>query len=163
MRYEGGRAANPLPVAVMVDSHHEAAAQTDEADDGLERAAVRPKVHNANLGLGGAMGGLDDGIEVDALLQEVEVTVGDGDGVEVFVGGGELDSLPREGVERLEEEFVALFGEAGGAAVREPVVQEDRSGNGRMVEVRERKLADSKVPVGVSGPFDVDVVAIVEG
>ncbi len=32
-----------------------------------------------------------------------------------------------------------------------------------MVEVREGELADAEVPVGVAGPLDVELVAVVEG
>ena len=55
-------------VAVVVDAHHEAATEADESDGRLEGAAVGPEVHDADLGLGGAVGGLDGGFEGDALL-----------------------------------------------------------------------------------------------
>ena len=93
----------------MVDSHHKAAAQTNQADDGLERATVRPEIHDADLGLGEAVGGLDDGLEADPLLQKIEVTVSDGDGVEFVVRGGKLNSLACEGVQGFEEEVFALM------------------------------------------------------
>ena len=94
----------------MVDSHHEAAAQTHQADDGLERSSVRPEIHDANLGLSEPVRGLDNGLEIDPLLQKIEVTIGDRDCVQVVVGGGELDSLAREGIQRLEEELAVIVG-----------------------------------------------------
>src|SRR5271168_4029566 len=147
----------------MVDAHHQSAAQADKGDGRLESAAVEPEVHDANLGLGGAVGGFDGGFEGDAFLKEVEVAVGSGNGVEVVVGGGELNSLARKGVERLEEESFALMGQAFGVAMGEPVVEEHGFRDGGVVEERQRELADAEVPVGVAGPLDVKRVAVVEG
>ena len=59
----------------------------------------------------GPWGVWNDRLEGDALLKEIVMTVGGGNGVEVGVGGGELNSLPREGVKRLEEESFALMRE----------------------------------------------------
>ena len=147
----------------MVDAHHQSAAQAHEGDGRLQGAAVGPEVHDADLGLGGAVGGLDDGFEGDALLEEVEMAVGGRDGVEVVVGGGELNSLPCEGVEGLEEESFALMGKAFEVAVGEPVVEEDGLGDGGVVEEWEGEFADAEVPVGMAGPLDVERVAVVEG
>ena len=55
------------------------------------------------------------------------------------------------------------MGKAFYVAVVEPVVEEDGFGDGGVVEVRERELADAEVPVGVAGPLDVERVAVVEG
>jgi hypothetical protein len=52
----------------VIDPHHESAAKADESDGRLEGAAVGPEVHDADLCLGGSVGGLDEGLEGDALL-----------------------------------------------------------------------------------------------
>src|ERR1700747_3363447 len=91
------------------------------------------------------------------------MAVGCGDGVEIGVSRSELNSLPREGVERFEEEAVALIRKAFEVAMSEPVVEEDGFGDGGVIEEWERELADTEVPVGVTGPLDVECVAIVEG
>jgi hypothetical protein len=52
----------------VVDAHHESAAEADESDGGLEGTAVGPEIHDADLRLGRAVGGLDCGFEGDSLL-----------------------------------------------------------------------------------------------
>ena len=91
------------------------------------------------------------------------MAVGDGYGVEVSLGWGKLNSLPREGIKRLQEEMGGVGEKAVDVAMGKPVVEEDGFGYGGVVEIRERELADTEVPVGVSGPLDLQVVAIVEG
>ena len=122
----------------MVDSHHQSAPQTDQGDGRLEGSAVGPEVHDSDLGLRGAVGSLDDGFEGNSLLEKVEMTIGGRDGVEVGVGGGELNSLAREGVERLEEKLIALMGQAFGVAVVKPVVEKDGFGDGGVIEMGAR-------------------------
>jgi len=160
---QGGRATHPQLIPIVIDTHHEATSKADQSDGRLEGSAVRPEIHDADLGLGGAVGGVDDGSEGDALLEEIEVPVCGRDCVEVGVGGGELDSLACKGVEGLEEELVAVFGKAGERGAGVPVVKEDGLGDGRVVEVGEREFADAEVPVGMASPLDVEVVAVVEG
>ena len=89
---ERGGTSDPELVAVVVNAHHQTASETDQGDGRLEGFSVGPQVHDADFGLGRAVGSLDDGLERDALLEKVKVTVCGGDGVEVGVGGGELDS-----------------------------------------------------------------------
>ncbi len=55
----------------MVDAHHLPAAEADEGEEGGEGGVIRPDIEDADLGLGGAGGGIDDGLEGDALLEEV--------------------------------------------------------------------------------------------
>lgn len=86
-------------VSIMVDSHHQSASEANEGDGWLKRTAVGPKVHDADLGLSRSVGGLDDRFKRDALLKKIEVTVGDGDRVEVFVGRSELNPFACKGVE----------------------------------------------------------------
>jgi hypothetical protein len=166
-RAQRGGATDPQSVAIVVDAHHKTTSESDQGDAGLEGLAVGPEVHNADLGLGGAVGGIDDGLEGYALLQEIERALVGRDGGEVVGGGGELNSLPCEGVEGLEEELIAVFGEAGGVAVGVPVgipvIEEDGFGDGGVVEIGERELADAEVPVGMAGPLDLEVVPVVEG
>ena len=59
----------------MVDAHHQSAAEADECDNRLEGCAVGPEIHDADLGLRGAVRGFDRGFEGDSLLEEVEVAV----------------------------------------------------------------------------------------
>ncbi len=113
----------------MVDPHHQSASEADERDDRLEDTAVGPEVHDADFGLGGAVRGLDGGLEGDALLEEVEVAVGWWNRVEVGVGRGELNSLACKGVKRFEQEVFALMGKAFDVAAGEPVVEEDGLGD----------------------------------
>ena len=60
--------SDPLFVAIVVDAHHQSAAEADESDGRLEGAAVGPEIHDADLGLSGAVRGLDRGLEGDTLL-----------------------------------------------------------------------------------------------
>jgi hypothetical protein len=151
-----------LPVAIVVNAHHESAAKADESHRGLEGAAVGPEVHDADLGLGGTVGGLDNRLEGDALLQKIVMAVRGRDSVEIFVCGGELNSLACERVEGLEEKAFALMRQGFDVTASKPVVEEDGFGDGGMIEVGERKFADAEVPVGVASPFDVEVVSVVE-
>jgi hypothetical protein len=80
-----------LLVAIVVDTHHQSAAEAHEGHGRLKCAVVGPEVHDADLGLGGAVGSLDKRFKVNALLQNVKV----------FVSWGKLNSLPREGVKGL--------------------------------------------------------------
>jgi hypothetical protein len=116
-----------LLVAIVVDAHHQSASEADQCDNRSEGCAIGPKIHDADFGLGEAVGSFDGGFEGDSLLQEIEMPVGRGNGVEVFVGGGELNSLACEGVEGLEEEVFTLKGKAFYVTGREPVVEEDGS------------------------------------
>jgi hypothetical protein len=109
----------------VVDTHHQSASEAHECDNRSEGCAIRPEIHDADLGLRGAVRGFDRGFEGDSLLEEVEVAVGSGDGVEVFVGWGELNSFACEGVEGLEEEVFTLKGKAFYVTGREPVIEED--------------------------------------
>jgi hypothetical protein len=63
-----GGAPHPELIAVMVNSHHQTAAEAHEGDRRLEGFAVGPEVHDANLCLGEAVRSLDDGFEGDPLL-----------------------------------------------------------------------------------------------
>ncbi len=130
---------------------------------GWRVASLGPEIHDADLGLRGAVRGMDGGLEGDALLEEVEMTVGDGDGIEIVVGWGELNSFACKGVEGFEEEAIALYGQAFEVAMGEPVVEEDGFGDGGVVEIGQGEFADAEVPVGMAGPLDVERVAIVEG
>ena len=103
---ESGGASDPLEVAVVVDAHHETAAEADEADDRLEGAVVGPEIEDADLGLGEAVGGLDGGNEVHPLLQQVVGAVCGGNALELEAAGRELDSFAGEGEERLEQEIL---------------------------------------------------------
>jgi len=106
----------------VVNAHHESASQAHECDNWFQVFTVWPEVHDADFGLGGAVGSFDGGFEGDSFLKKVEMAVGSGDGVEVFVGGGELNSFACERVERLEEKPFALMGKAFEVAPGEPVV-----------------------------------------
>src|ERR1700759_614932 len=131
---QGGGAADPLLVAVVVDAHHESSAETDKGDNRLQTAAVGPQIHDANLCLGEAVGGFDGWLEGDPLLEEVEVAVSRGDAVEVLIGWGELNSFACKGVEGFEQEVVALIGKAFQVALGEPIVEEDGFGDGGVSE-----------------------------
>jgi hypothetical protein len=146
----------------VVYPHHESAAQADEGDGGLKRAAVWPEVHDANFGLGEPMGSLDGVLKGDTLLQEVEVAVCGGDRIEFLVGWGKLNSLPGEGVKGLQEEIFAVCGKVFDVALGEPIVEEDSSWDRWVVEVGQGELADAEVPVGMTGPLYVEFVAVVE-
>ena len=116
-------------VAIVVDTHHQSAAEAHEGHSGLERAAVGPEIHDAYLGLGEAVGCLDKRFKVNALLQKVKVAFGLWDGIEVFVSRGKLNSLPREGVKGLKQESFALMRKAFDVVTIEPIVEEDGFGN----------------------------------
>src|SRR3954452_7345670 len=57
---EGGGAADPLQILVVVHAHHLAAAHTDEGHHGHHSLAFRPDIHDAYLGLRSAVRSLDD-------------------------------------------------------------------------------------------------------
>jgi hypothetical protein len=152
-----------LAVAIVVDAHHESAAKAHEGYNRLEPAAVGPEIHDTNLGLRRSVGSFDGGFKGDSFLDEVEVAVGGGDALEVFVGWGELNSFACKGVEGFEQEVFALRRKAFEVALGVPVVEEDGFGDGGMVEVWERKFADAEVPVRMAGPLDIERIAVVEG
>jgi hypothetical protein len=147
----------------MVDAHHESATQAHESDNWLQPAAVGPEIHDTNFGLRWSVGSLDGGFEGDSLLEKVEAAVGDGDGVQVFVGWGELNSFACKGIERFEQEVLASRRKAFEVPLGEPVVEEDGFWNGGVVQIWKRKFADAEVPVRVAGPLDFEGVAVVEG
>jgi hypothetical protein len=146
----------------VVDSHHQSSSEAHECDNRLERFAIGPEIHDSNLSLGGAVGSFDGGFEGDSLLQEIEMPVGAGDGLEFFVGWGELNSLAGKGVKRLEEKVFALMGKAFYVTASEPVVEEDGFRDRGVVEVWKGEFADAEIPVGMAGPFNVEWIAIVE-
>lgn len=76
----------------MIDPHHRTPAEADEGKQGGELGVVGPDIEDTDLSLGGPGGGVDDGLEGDALLEEVIGTVGCGDGGQLIIGGGELDA-----------------------------------------------------------------------
>jgi hypothetical protein len=114
-----------LLVAIVVDAHHQSSSEADECDNRSEGGAIGPKIHDADFGLSGAMRGFDRGFERDPLLEEVEVTVAWGNGIEVLVGGSELNSFACKGVEGFEEEVLPLRGQGFSITAGEPVVEED--------------------------------------
>src|SRR3954464_11960089 len=57
---QGGGAADPFEVLVVVHAHHLAASHADQGHHGDHAPAFWPDVHNAHLGLRSAMRGLDD-------------------------------------------------------------------------------------------------------
>jgi len=60
-----------LAVTIVVDTHHESAAQAHESDNGLQPAAIGPEIHDPNLGLRRSVGSFDGGFKGDSLLEEV--------------------------------------------------------------------------------------------
>src|ERR1700679_2606116 len=108
----------------MVNSHHQTAAETDEADDWFKGSTVWPKVHHTHFSLSWSIRCVDDGLEGNAFLDEVKVAIGGGNRGEVGIGGSELDAFACEGVERLQQQLIAVFRERGTSCC-EPIGQED--------------------------------------
>lgn len=80
----------------MIDTHHGATAEADQGDGRGKGPVIRPEIKDADLGLGGSGGGVDDGLEKDAFLEEVIAAACGRDGGELVVGGGKLNALAGE-------------------------------------------------------------------
>ena len=100
---------------------------------------------------------------MDALLQEKIVPLVFGDGSELGIGGRELHSFTGEGIERLEDPLLAIFGQQVAAFAVVPVIQKDGRRHCGVSQPGDGELADAEVPVGMAGPLDIEIVAIVEG
>ena len=79
------------------------------------------------------------------------------DGVEVFCGWSYFDTQAGEGVEGFQDVVIEVRGEFV------EFVEKPGLGYGWVLQVGEREFADQEEPVGVAGPFDVEVVVEVEG
>ena len=119
----------------MVNSYHQTATETDEADDWFEGAIIGPEVHHTHFGLCWSIRCFDDGLEGNALLDEVKVAICGGNRSEVGIRGSEPDAFACEGVKRLQQELIAVFGQRR-ASGGEPIGQEDSLWNRGMVEER---------------------------
>ena len=97
----------------MVDAHHLTPAEADQGSEGGNPVVIRPYIKDTDFRLGRTKRCVDDRYEGDSLLEQEVVVLGWGDGGELVVGGGELDSLAGEGVEGFEDETVAAGGESG--------------------------------------------------
>ncbi len=71
-----------------------------------------------------------------------------------FAGGSDDDAKSRERIERLQYPVLKIAGDA--------FAQELRARNRGMFQKRNREFADPEIPVGMAGPFDIEIVAIVE-
>ena len=147
----------------MIDAHHQSTAQAYKRNGRLEPAAVGPKIHDADFGLCWAMWRLNDRLEANTLLKEIKMPFGYWNRVELGVRRSELNAFPSKGVKRFEQKILALMGQTLNQAIGEPIVQKDSLRDRRMPKVRQRKFADTEVPVGITCPFDIKVVAVVEG
>jgi hypothetical protein len=148
----------------MVDAHHLTPAEADQGSEGGNPVVIRPYIKDTDFRLGRTKRCVDDRYEGDSLLEQEVVALGWGDGGELVVGGGELDSLAGEGVEGFEDETVAAGGEAiAGGGVAEPFVEEECGRDSGMVEERDGEFADVEIPVRMAGPFEVEGLAVIEG
>ncbi len=123
---------------------------------------VGPDIEDTDFGVGGAGGGIDDGFKGNTLLEEVLLALIRRDGGEHFVGRSEVDTLPGEGVEGLEDPVIAISRKAIAVLPGKPVAEEDGWGDGGVVKPGQREFADVEIPVGMAGPFDVEGLAVVE-
>ena len=121
----------------MIDTHHQSAAQAHKRNRRLKLAAIRPEIHDADLGLSGTMWGLNNRLEGNTLLKEISMSVGYWNSVEFHVRRGELNSFPCKGVERFEKKLLALTWQALDQAIGEPIVQKDRLRDRGMPQVRQ--------------------------
>lgn len=94
----------------MINPHHDASTEANEREEGGDLAMVGPDIEDADLSLGRSGGGIDHGLEIDPLLEEVKVTVARRYCGEQLVGGGEADALAGKGVKRLEDQAAAIPG-----------------------------------------------------
>src|SRR5271165_7033099 len=100
---------------------------------------------------------LNDRLEVHPLLKNVVVPLVRRNGVNVSLRGRELDADSGEGVERFEQEALVIDRHNA------DLVEEDSLRHAWVLEVRNGKLADPEIPVGMARPFDVKFIAQVEG
>ena len=89
-----------------------------EADDGLERFAVGPDVHDADLCLRQPVRRIDDRLEAHSLLEQEVVALVFGYRVQFGIRGREVHALAGEGVERLKDPLFAIFGQQVGGLCR---------------------------------------------
>src|ERR1019366_4038205 len=87
--------------------------------------------------------------ESQALLHDVVVPLTRGDRVDVSFCGSELNASASEGIQRLQQVVIVVLRNAG------VLVEEPRLWHATMVQVRNGKLADTEIPVGMPGPLDV--------
>src|SRR5207302_619253 len=149
----GGR-AYPVHVLVVINSHHQAAAH---ADDGEHRLQIfQPDVHDAYFSFRSAVRSLDHGFEVHALLQDVIRAFLGWDGVNILSVGCDYDPEAGERVQRFERVVLEIGGNFG-QFMEKPYLR-----NRAVPQVRNGKFADAEIPVGMSCPFYVEIVAPIE-
>ena len=102
-------------------------------------------------------GVVDDRLEVDALLQDVIAALVSGDGHDFFARRADAHAQAGKREERLQHIVMRVLRD-----VME-LVEEPGLGHRGMPQVRNGKLADAEIVVGVSGPFDIQFVAEIEG
>jgi hypothetical protein len=160
---ESGGGTYPGLTLVMVDAHHLPPAEADQGDEGGQSAAIRPYIKDTDFGLSGSEWGLNYGYEGDPFLEQVVRALGRGDGGEVGIGGGELDALAGEGEEGLKNPGYAVGLESVakvGVAVKR--VEEEGGRDGGMMQEGDGEFADVEIPVRMTGPFEVEGLAVVE-
>lgn len=146
LRPESGRAAYPFQVAVVIDTHHDAAAHAEQRQDRRKFSAFGPNVHDANLGLGHAVRCGDHRLKAHPLLQHIVRPLLGGYGIHIGLRGIELDPDSRKRIERLQYIVFVVPGH-GAVLVKQPC-----PGHAGMLEKGNGELADAVVPVGVAGP-----------
>src|SRR3954471_9006534 len=97
---EGGGAADPFEILVVVHAHHLAASHADEGHHGCHALTFGPDVHDADLGLRFAVRRRDGRGKCNTLLQDVVVALGPRNCVELLVRRSEDDSGAGERIER---------------------------------------------------------------
>ncbi len=95
------------------------------------------------------------GTKYHAFLQQILTAPLWRHGVDLRRAGAHHDAQSRERKERLQHVPFGIL-----HAVH--AIQELRARNGRMLEVRQRELAETEEPIRMAGPFDLQVVAKIE-
>ena len=141
----------------MIYAHHLTAPHANDQTDRGE--LIEPDVHHADFRLSEPEGRFDNGFELHAALQEVIRAFGGRDGIDVFPGGADFDAEAGEGIEGFED---IVFEVLRNWVRLAKVAEEPGFGDGGVFQVRQGEFADQEKPVGMAGPFDVEVVVEAE-
>jgi hypothetical protein len=141
----------------VVDAHHDAAAHADQRQHWRQLAALGPDEHHADFHLGRPVRSLDYRLEMHALLKNVVVALVRRNRVDVRLRRRELDSHSGKRIQRLKQ-IVLVVRRQFAKLIEEPGLR-----NARMLQIRNGELADAEIPVRMASPFDIDLLAQIEG
>ena len=99
-----GRGAYPFEVAIVVHPHHLAA--THAHDERASAQLIEPDEHDAELGLSGAVGSIDDRLETHAALKNKFMAARGGDRGQFIARWANDYAETSEGVQGLEDVVV---------------------------------------------------------